>query len=1339
MARLRPRLRQLQLVLWVAMLFCALLPARAQVERVLPRRTSSSLEGTSFIVGFMQNEIRNAGQDPRLQIFISSQYDALVTLHYPSAPYTQVRYVPANTVHVETVLSSYMCSTSEEVERKAIAITSTVPVVVYTLNTLATSTDSYCAIPIKHLGTQYVTVNMPTDHYEPRWPNVELDTARRVGEFMIIAVKNFTDVTITPAVTTKGGNLPWRPFTVRLDSGEVYQVQAQDSPHGVGDLTGSRIEADRPVAVLSGHMRSSMPGQMRSSKDHLVEMLPPLQTWGTEYVTTPFAQVDGGDIVRLMAADADTYVEIVTSDGVVDQYFARAGEWRDVSVEKAVSYRSSKPFFVVQFMPSSRPAAGTSPFYDPAMVVVPAVDQFVESALFQFPVLDTVAQIGAASEFYYYINLVTEAAALPSLRVNRTLVTSLAPEIETQVVPGTTLHWAQIRFTPGSYTLTADSGRFSGVMYGTGYADSYANLFGVSYERQTASERTPPEFALTLACGNITGTVGDVGIDSVGLASVEVQTDQTFNYTWTISNPIDDRGGIEFFARVRDPQRPARMVLHAYDVVGNGREWLYDYRPAVIEVSEDVEVPLRTDQTSCVDVPVVNSTEYDVTIASLVLRGDPQFSMGQTIPPNTVIAAGDTLVVRICYVPDGSSSSGTTTIDLDLGCGIRVVVVVRLQQTASLRFADLDLGDVLVGDTVCGEVPLVNDGTAPVMVDSLLAGVNLGAGKVWYRTSRPALPLRLEPGDTIWFDICATADQEGPGQRTDTIASADAQGVSSTIRLRGVRPRLASIIIDWGNRRVGSRHDTTIVLSNTGTAAAQVSLASPFPTLTDFQDIGRAFPLGLDAGASITLAYAFQPSQTGPVVDSVDLAIDWRGHEDVTLILKGNGQAPELRGTVIDMGNVELGSAKDSIVPYLVGGGTMPATVLQVLRSGADMSAFNLDQQFLDVQTVLPQQSVQGVLRFTPQRPGLHTMKALVVYDGGWNGLADTVEVVIRGTGVERLQADAHLVLNGLPDVRPCTDITVDLVLRNTGETPLMLDSITIDGVPTLTGPFSLLYPNETYDTTIQLPPLPLTSVVDVQAQAWCRDPDDSSVVRLSRYLATLTPLSPAVRLESVSPVAYGQTVVVSLVLEQTLPQSLGEHYRVSISAPSDRWQFVDDPPARVILQGSPDVDVPSTTSIVADQFIMQLLEDVPGQHAVLVRIAGMPIWKDDREIPLTISVDPAVCGLPSDTTLYLSAEVCGGNLRTVRLDVLPVVDVRLASHPVAEELSLMLTSSQQTEIGVHLWSVTGDRYVLCDKLSLQKGTTQCNFSTCEVGSGFYQLCIGYVGGETMIPIVLVK
>ncbi len=475
------------------------------------------------------------------------------------------------------------------------------------------------------------------------------------------------------------------------------------------------------------------------------------------------------------------------------------------------------------------------------------------------------------------------------------------------------------------------------------------------------------------------------------------------------------------------------------------------------------------------------------------------------------------------------------------------------------------------------------------------------------------------------------------------------------------------------------------------------------------------------------------------MVDSVELVVDWRGHEVVTLILRGNGQAPELRGTIIDMGNVELGSAKDSIVPYVVGGGTMPATVLQVLRSGADIPAFTLDQQFLDVQTVLPQQSVQGVLRFTPQRPGLHTMKALVVYDGGWNGLADTVEVVIRGTGVEPILSDAVLHASGPPVIFACMDVDLELRLQNVGQTTLILDSITIDGVATRTGPFPLLRPDESFTVTVQLPPYVVSSTVDVRAQAWCTTPEDSTITTEATYQAVVASQAPAIRLESVSPVAYGQTVVVALVLEQTMPRVLGERYRITISAPSDRWQFVDDPPARVILQGSPAVDVPNTTSIVADQFIMQLLQDVPGQHAVHVRFAGMPIWKDDREIPLTISVDPAVCGLPSDTTLNLSAEVCGGNLRTVRLDVLPVVDVRLASHPVAEELSLTLTSSQQTEIGVHLWSVTGDRYVLCDKLSLQKGTTQCNFSTCEVGSGFYQLWIGYVGGETMIPIVLVK
>lgn len=53
----------------------------------------------------------------------------------------------------------------------------------------------------------------------------------------------------------------------------------------IGDLSGTLIRSTQKVAVLSGNIRSAV--GTGSSRDHLVAMLPPVDSWGKVYCTVP--------------------------------------------------------------------------------------------------------------------------------------------------------------------------------------------------------------------------------------------------------------------------------------------------------------------------------------------------------------------------------------------------------------------------------------------------------------------------------------------------------------------------------------------------------------------------------------------------------------------------------------------------------------------------------------------------------------------------------------------------------------------------------------------------------------------------------------------------------------------------------------------------------------------------------------------------------------------------------------------------------------------------------------------------------------------------------------------
>ena len=69
-----------------------------------------------------------------------------------------------------------------------------------------------------------------------------------------------------------------------LDAYQVLEVQSED------DLTGTRVytEDDKRFSFFAGNVRTRLP-LSRGSRDHLVEQLPPSETWGTDFsvIATP--------------------------------------------------------------------------------------------------------------------------------------------------------------------------------------------------------------------------------------------------------------------------------------------------------------------------------------------------------------------------------------------------------------------------------------------------------------------------------------------------------------------------------------------------------------------------------------------------------------------------------------------------------------------------------------------------------------------------------------------------------------------------------------------------------------------------------------------------------------------------------------------------------------------------------------------------------------------------------------------------------------------------------------------------------------------------------------------
>ncbi len=106
----------------------------------------------------------------------------------------------------------------------------------------------------------------------------------------MVASENDTLITIVPSVSTDS-RIAGVPYQVVLQQGQSYRLINNDGLDA--DMTGTTINADKPVAVFGGVKIALIPASTAAG-DHLVEQLPPVSTWGNHFVTMPTGDAQPG-------------------------------------------------------------------------------------------------------------------------------------------------------------------------------------------------------------------------------------------------------------------------------------------------------------------------------------------------------------------------------------------------------------------------------------------------------------------------------------------------------------------------------------------------------------------------------------------------------------------------------------------------------------------------------------------------------------------------------------------------------------------------------------------------------------------------------------------------------------------------------------------------------------------------------------------------------------------------------------------------------------------------------------------------------------------------------------
>jgi hypothetical protein len=182
---------------------------------------------------------------------------------------------------------------------------------------------------------------------------------------------------------------------------------------------------------------------------------------------------------------------------------------------------------------------------------------------------------------------------------------------------------------------------------------------------------------------------------------------------------------------------------------------------------------------------------------------------------------------------------------------------------------------------------------------------------------------------------------------------------------------------------------------------------------------------------------------------------------------------PSAAGTVVDMGQAQVGAVKDSVVPaFLTNTGPVAIRIDSMYFSGPDAAAFALVSGIPPF--VLPQGGRKAVeFRFRPQAPGAHIATIVV------RTQIDKLSYSIRGEGVvPQIEASASLVDFGLVNIGTVKDTSLQAVLHNIGSAPVNISGTVMLGPDTaqfsvLTGGgVFILGPGETRPMQLRFAPV---------------------------------------------------------------------------------------------------------------------------------------------------------------------------------------------------------------------------------------------------------------------------
>ncbi|MBI3260236.1 MAG: T9SS type A sorting domain-containing protein [Ignavibacteriae bacterium] len=1084
----------------------------------LPSLLGANNAGTEFYFSFPPcYEEESAGFMNSCRVFVASGAKQLITLEIPGKAVKMTKICKANDV-VEFVLGTgaaqpfikagRVAAPPEQVyQGAAVHITSAAPIVVYGVTRYNYTSDGFLAVPVSALGKEYIVSAYP--QYTAVGSGYQL-----VSETTISAAYDDTQVFFEMGGTlqseTSGGLKPGKSTSFTLvNKGDVLCFSSNGD---LQDISGSRVLATKPVAVVSGNQCANVPAGVYAC-DYMSEMDLPTFTWGKEYHVTPFYGRKKNPVIRIYAKEKNTKVFRDGQEWLViprasrkldDGYVERRSFDGD---PKAVVISADKPIYVEEYNPGQSDDNISS---DPFMLVLSPFEQYQKEIVWCTP-----GALTSNNNFKsHYVNLIyqlTPDGVIPD-------------DIEFAISVNGKFEWKRVsaRFggSPGylfstpindqkyackqlilpgdnTYRLRAKT-PFAAYAYGFSNYDSYGMPTSVALGNLELKDTVKPRPKWTVKCdGSVDdGMVTDYPDDDASrsnLGLIYMDLDSSYNYEFNYDTKheliVGTTRTTDWNLKVIDPSKDARAFLVFVDRASNDSIIVIEYKAfnLTMEPTDYLNYGvMKRDSIQTLNIKMTNTGPTPLNVTQLKLKsGNQGFTIDKSITLPFVLAPGDSKVVPISFtnIPDG-------LYDDQIGVGNECVFFYKTKLTAEIASPEIMVDDHDYGTrskgtrTIWSQMRVQNIGKVDLIVYGDDHATAITGPQFEPMTWAPPYPypVKIAPGQSISFQVDFVPPTVGTFTSTITFSS-DAKKSDSVSILKGIaqEPGLIATPYDWNRKRINptAPYPSTIELQNDGSQA--VTIQSATGSDPNFNvDLNLFTNLTIQPGVAnkMTFPVEFNPTATGDHTMTINFITTTPG-VSASSKLDGTGIIGRLKTQDINFDTTVVGTLKQNTRQLRIecekwtyeDSVTIKDLLVSTGSINADLTAYSVDGYRFDKQTFgLPNKVMHAgdiiivdVCEFLAPTQGVHTAALTTSSDA-------EAEVTSNWTGFGRVDfvpvRNILAVGGNVVDICVGTTGTINASIVNTGNQAFLIDKLELDANPqfTITSPAT---------PTVQFPLLP--------------------------------------------------------------------------------------------------------------------------------------------------------------------------------------------------------------------------------------------------------------------------